>query len=79
MSKYQRKYRKGGQITSLDALMTQKFVYFFDKITPCGWFGSWQLRLAQSYINLGMLDYAIPGEMGGENERPSREEEVENG
>lgn len=79
MGKYKRKYRKGGQITSLDALMTQKFVYFFDKITHCGWFGSWQLRLAQSYIKRGMLYYAIPVEMGGENERPSREEEVENG
>ena len=58
MSKYQRKYRKGDKITSLDELVKQEFVYFFDKITHCEWFKSWQFRLAQRYIERGLLYYA---------------------
>lgn len=54
-----RKYRKGGKITSLDELAKQEFVYFFDKITHCGWFCSWQFRLVQRYIERGMLYYAV--------------------
>lgn len=64
MSKYQRQYRKGERILSLDELSKQKFVYFFDKITHCGWFGSWQFRLAQSYIERGWLYYAV--KIGGD-------------
>ena len=52
---YKRKYKKGKQIKSLDELSKQNFIYFFDKVTHCGWFGSWQFRLAQSYINRGCL------------------------
>lgn len=66
MSKYKRKYRKGGQITSLDALVTQEFVYFHDKITHSGWFMSWQFRLAKIYIDRGCLYYAIPVDAGEE-------------
>lgn len=66
MSKYKRKYRKGGQITSLDELAKQEFIYFFDKITHCGWFGSWQFRLANSYISRGVLYYAE--KVGGDEE-----------
>ena len=58
MSKYKQKYQKGEPITSIDELMTQDFVYFYDKITNRGWFGSWQLRLARSYIQRGCLYYA---------------------
>ena len=53
-----RKYRKGGKITSLDELAKQEFVYFYDKITHCGWFGSWQFRLTAKYIERGCLYYA---------------------
>ncbi len=53
-----RKYRKGDKITSLDEVAKQEFVYFYDKITHCGWFGSWQLRLAAKYIEQGCLYYA---------------------
>lgn len=52
---YKRKYKKGKQIKSLDELSKQEFIYFFDKITHRGWFGSWQFRLAQRYINRGWL------------------------
>ena len=52
---YKRKYRKGKQITSLDELYKQEFIYLSDKITHWGWFGAWQLRLAQTYINRGWL------------------------
>jgi hypothetical protein len=55
---YQRKYRKGERITSLDELSKQKFIYFFDKITHCGWFMSWQFSLAKRYIDRGVLYYA---------------------
>ena len=59
---YKRKYRKGEQITSLDELMKQEFVYVFDKITHIGWFGSWQVRLAQNFINRGLVYYAVKNE-----------------
>lgn len=52
---YKRKYKKGKRIKSLDELSKQEFIYFFDKITHQGWFGSWQVRLAQSYIKRGYL------------------------
>ena len=52
---YKRKYRKGEKITSLDELVKQEFIYFYDKITARGWFGSWQMRLANSYIVRGCL------------------------
>ena len=55
----QRKYQKGEPIKSLDELSTQEFIYFFDKITHRGWFGSWQIRLALQYIQRGCLYYAI--------------------
>lgn len=55
---YKRKYRKGKQITSLDELYKQEFIYFHHKITHCGWFRSWQFRLAQTYIDRGWLYYA---------------------
>ena len=55
---YKRKYQKGKQITSLDELAKQKFVYFFDKITHNGWFMSWQFRMAQKFIERGCLYYA---------------------
>lgn len=52
---YSRKYRKGKQITSLDELAEQEFVYFFDKITHNGWFMSWQFRMAKRFIDRGFL------------------------
>lgn len=55
---YKRKFTKGKPITSLDELSKQEFVYFFDKITHKGWFMSWQFRLAQQYIERGVLFYA---------------------
>ena len=55
---YKRKYRKGNPITSLDELSKQEFIYFFDKITHCGWFMSWQLCMAKRYIDRGFLYYA---------------------
>ena len=55
---YKRKYAKGEKITSLDELARQEFVYFQDKITHCGWFLSWQFRMAKSFIDRGFLYYA---------------------
>lgn len=58
MAKYERKYRKGDKITSLDELAKQEFIYFHDKITHQGWFKSWQFRFAQIHIEHGLLYYA---------------------
>ena len=52
---YKRKYCKGKQITSLDELAKQEFIYFFDKITHNGWFMSWQFRMAKRFIERGFL------------------------
>lgn len=52
---YKRKYRKGKQITSLDELYKQEFIYQGSQILHHGWFGSWQLRLSQIYIDRGWL------------------------
>lgn len=55
---YKRKYRKGEKITSLDELVKQEFVYFFDRINHIGWVKSWQINLALRYIERGCLYYA---------------------
>ena len=52
---YKRKYRKGKQITSLDELSKQKFIYQGQQILHCGWFMSWQFRLAKMYMERGWL------------------------
>jgi len=57
---YQRKYERGERILSLDELSKQKFVYWRDKITPRGWFMSWQLNMAYNAIGPnGRVYYAI--------------------
>ena len=57
---YKRKYKKGEKITSLDELVKQEFIYFYDRITHNGWFMSWQCRMARSLIERGVLYYALP-------------------
>ena len=54
-----RKYRPGPKITSLNELMEQEFVYWNNKITPKGWFQSWQIRMAQCAIDRGIIRQAI--------------------
>ena len=55
---YKRKYRKGEKITSLDELVKQEFIYFFDKITHNGWFMFWQFRMTKRFLDRGFLYYA---------------------
>ena len=62
MSGYKRKYKKGDVIKSLDELMAQDFVYYYDKISNVGWFSSWQLRWAKTMIEGGKLHKAVRGE-----------------
>lgn len=62
MSKYRRRYRPGPKITSLNELVEQDFVYWRDKITPRGWFMSWQIQMAKRAIDLGRLRAAIKRE-----------------
>lgn len=49
------KYRKGGQITSLDQLAAQEFIYFNNQILHRGWFMSWQFRFTRNMLNAGRL------------------------
>jgi len=53
------KYEKGEVITSIDDMMNQEFIYFRDKVTHCGWFGSWQLRMTKRFIDNGFIRYAV--------------------
>jgi len=57
-----RKYRKGERITSIDEMLEQEFVYWNDKITHNGWFGSWQLRMTKMAIERGIIYKAIKKE-----------------
>lgn len=52
---YKRKFKKGSRIKSLNELMSQEFIYLGDKITHNGWFGCWQLNMAKTMIDRGML------------------------
>ena len=45
-----RKYKPGDYIISLDDLMKQEFIYCAGKLVHKGWFGSWQLRYANSEL-----------------------------
>lgn len=45
-----RKYKPGSYIISLDKLMKQEFVYCAGKLVHKDWFGSWQLRYANSEL-----------------------------
>lgn len=54
-----RKYRPGPKIHSLNELMEQDFVYWWDKITPKGWFQRWQLCMAQKAIDRGSIRLAL--------------------
>ena len=56
---YKRKYRQGKQITSLDELVKQDFVYMHEKITHRGWFQSWQLGYVMRCLERGFLYYAV--------------------
>lgn len=54
-----RNYTKGEPIHSLDELLKQNFIYFYDKIYHIGWFGSWQLRFTQHQLNRKVLYKAV--------------------
>lgn len=56
-------YKPGAKITSLNELARQEFIFFSSKNNPklyhCGWFMSWQFRVAARYIRWGYLYYAV--------------------
>ena len=56
---YKRKYRQGKQITSLDELVKQDFVYMNGKITHRGWVQGWQVGYVMRCIKNGWLYYAV--------------------
>ena len=53
-----RKYQPGRRIKSMNDLLAQDFVYWNDKITPRGWFMSWQIYMAQTAIEHGIIRIA---------------------
>lgn len=55
-----RKYIESEQIRSLDELNGQSIVYVNGKVTHCGWFQSWPIRLANRYLNAGAIRYVVP-------------------
>ena len=55
---YKRKYHKGAQITSLDELAKQEFVYHGNRLVHAGWFLSWQFHFAVKHIRNRWLYYA---------------------
>ena len=55
-----KKYRRGGRILSLDELSRQEFIFWGSKVTHCGWFLSWQLRMVVRSVGPhGCIYYAI--------------------
>ncbi len=50
MSKPKTQYIRGEQITSLDELAVQEYVYWHHKLTHNGWFMNWQFRMAYNAI-----------------------------
>jgi len=56
---YKRKYERGEPITSLDELAEQDFVYWHDKVTPRGWFMSWQLKMTCDALKRGVIYKAL--------------------
>lgn len=57
--KSRRKYQRGDQITSLDALVQQEFVMVHGKVYHRGWVCSWQINLALIYLQHGCYK-AVP-------------------
>ena len=55
---YKRKYKKGEQITSLDELYKQDFIFHDNQVLHRGWFGAWQLRFTYNLMAKGYLYYA---------------------
>ena len=56
-----RKWRRGPRILSLDELVRQEIVCWWDKPTSKGWFLSWQFRMAVNAIGeKGVVFYAMP-------------------
>lgn len=51
-------YERGKVLTSLDELVKQEFVYWREKITPKGWFMSWQLKMTTDALSKGVIYYA---------------------
>lgn len=51
----ERKYRKGGKITSFDELVGCEFIYIHDKITHRAWFMSYQFMYLYQQMAAGFL------------------------
>ena len=60
-----KKYRikKGEKVCSLDELMSQEGVYWFDKYYHIGWFQNWTLTVANRIIKAGQVFKAVKEEV----------------
>ena len=53
------RYRKGGNIRSVDEILRQEFIYYINKLYHNGWFASWQTRFLKREAEGGRIFYAI--------------------
>ena len=53
------RYRKGGNIRSVDEVLRQEFIYHINRLYHNGWFASWQTRFLKQEAERGRIFYAI--------------------
>lgn len=53
------RYRKGGNIRSVDETLKQEFIYHINKVYHHGWFASWQARFLKEEVERGRIFYVI--------------------
>ena len=61
---YQKKYKQGKVITSIEELSKQEFIYYREHIYHRGWFCSWQFGRIIDYMKSGNIRYAIKERQG---------------
>lgn len=64
------KYKRGLQIWSLDSLIRQENIYWYDRLWNRKWFMNLQMQLIVQAINNGTIYYAIERDNGYEHRTP---------
>ena len=58
------KYKKGEVIGSLDELMNEDVIWYYNKILNIGFFQNWQIRFALTQIKYGRIFKTVLKEKG---------------
>lgn len=61
------KYKRGLQIWSLDSLIRQENIYWYDRLWNRKWFMNLQMQLIVQAINNGTIYYALERDNGYEH------------